>query len=384
MNCHIVPKAYLKSWKKSGLPLFTFPKDELNSKGESHSLEMKGTSLAKTNWYILKPETCCRILEYKSEFVSLFEHIKKYNIEYNGNYIRDIEGFVWLYPYINDWKITDDSDNRMSNSKIKSELERIWEKQTQKSIENYFNRAIEDKWNNLLSYVKAHVLSPEAPVPAYHRDTLIEFMAIQMSRVYEHIDCYGIRPAIQILESIIMQSEISELPEWLAIGIHETLHSKDTRNNLCQTQLYRYIKAKESNTSSCPNNTVSVMTSILHPMQTIMLVADGESSFITSDCPCYPILVNGHWPTEVNGIYLPICPKVCVLFVEVQKYTDQYLITRIPDSMVNYINYMTAKNCVECVVYSYDTIQNMISEIPRLDLWDHSLRQVGLTCIKSI
>ena len=118
--------------------------------------------------------------------------------------------------------------------------------------------------------------------------------------------------------------------------------------------------------------------------QAIMLVADGESSFITSDCPCYPILANGYWPNEVNGVYLPICPKVCVLFVEVQKNTDQYLITRIPDSIVNYINFMTAKNCIECVVYTCDTIQNLISEIPNLGLWDHCLRQVGLTCTGSI
>lgn len=181
MNCHIVPKAYLKSWKLRGSPLFTFPKDELNSKGKSHSIEMKGTSLAKTNRYILKPEECYGILEYKNEFVSLFEQMKKYKIEYKGNHIQGIESFMRLYPYINDWTITDDSDNRMSNSKIKAELEHIWETQTQKSIENYFNRAIEDKWNNLLSYVKTRVLFTEGSVPANYRDTLIEFMAIQRS-----------------------------------------------------------------------------------------------------------------------------------------------------------------------------------------------------------
>lgn len=377
MNCHIVPKAYLKSWKLSGLPLFTFPKNELNSKGESHSLEMKGTSLAKTNWYILKPEKCCNTFEYQSEFISLFEYIRKFNIEYNGNCIQDLESFMLLYPFIGDWTITDDSGNRMSNSRIKSELEHIWEKQTQKTIENYFNRAIEDKWNNLLSYVKTRVLFTKGPVPAYYRDTLIEFMAIQMSRVYEHVYCYGIRPTIQVLENIIMQSEI---PEWLANGIHDTLYSKEMRDSLCLTQLYRYIKADKSNSSSSPNNTVSIMKNILQQMQAIMLVADGESSFITSDCPCYPILVNGCWPDEFNGVYLPICPRVCVLFIEVQSYTDQYLITRIPDCIVNYINYMTAKNCNECVVYTSDTIQNLVFEIPNLGLWDHCLRQVGLTC----
>ncbi len=376
MNCHIVPRVYLKSWRHNDSSIFIFPKDKLYSVGEEKSLSLKETSFAQSNRFILESKDCYFNNAYKNEFLPLFEYCQAYNIELHGNRIQSLEDFIESYGSIKNWVIRDADGSFIDANVFASELEQIWEDKTQKLIESYFNINIENKWNKFLSYVNRYALNcTDTKVHAKSKYVLVEFMATQMSRVFEQVDALGIKQSLQILEDIVFSSD---LPESLECILHEVLHGTAFRNELCLLQLYNYVKARVLKKPIEVDNTVSIVLNTLHKMCPILLIADGKSRFITSDNPCYPVTLNSCWPKEFNGIYLPISPEVCAYFVNNHSNLNNYMIIKTDENNVRYINYMTAINCISCVVHTSKTMQDMISETPKLESWKSSLRRIGI------
>lgn len=381
MNCHIVPKVYLKAWKSENKPLYVFEKTETNKTGVPKNIEMKGTSFAAEDAYLLTLSDVVYLHSLVHEFEPFYSCVAGWNITCNNKPITTIEDFVFFYPEIDTWKITTESGDKISGNHLKAEIDRLWAETVEKRIESFFDHNIENRWNTFLDYVNNHIAKRRYMVQAKHLDYLLEFLAVQTCRVFKNMERLGVDKAIQLFDDAIIR------PGKMPKALKKTLRSvftDDFKTGLCLIQLYYYVchvNRSDPEDRKYENNTVTaIYNQFKEQMQVIMLVSTGKNAFITSDCPSICIKTTKDYDQHFGGIYLPLTPKVCAYLVKHKDSNrkNKYLIVDVNDDNVGYINYMMAEESIRSVVSGKEQIKDMLCRTPDLANWRDGFHSIGL------
>ena len=373
MLSHIVPQVYLKSWKKPGQPLFVFSKEYTAGIGSPKSLKMKETRFSESNKYNISTDAFNSTKAYRDEYLLLFEHVKNFSLTCNGNRIHTFDAFLDNYLYFSQWVIVDNAGKQLSNKKIKRELDDIWRSKQEKVIEEYFSHVVEQEWNNVLGEIQYIGAQHSALATANQLHSLIEFMAIQISRVFKPMIDEAVKPLLDSYFDTVLKPGLPEDYQGL---VYDALATSEFYDENCKQQLYYYVKYKTENRREYSNNVVSHIISWLYRMKPILLFSNNETKYITSDCPCYSTIMEKTCPEEYKGIYLPITPDACVFFADCSQKEKVYYCSNISDQNVAYINQLTKNKCIENVAFSENAIASIISETPDIKAWQEMLKPI--------
>ena len=346
MNCHIVPRCYLKSWKIPAFnnSIYVFDKNKTTAINNNKNID----NLSDTN-FALEDKYLINIFnkDYMHKFYPQFSSIMKelgITATYNHKKILNLSDYMDNLDSIERWTYIDSCGAFVDNSIVIN----AWKEKISIVIEKYFANNIEPQWTNVKNYTSSHIMKRSWKVSAEHKNTLIEFVSLQLLRRFENMQELGLSKLINVLnemaETTIFDTSYEE-SHWLI-------------------QLYNYAINKNNNSIS---RSVKCINDIYQPC---FLISTGTADFITSDNPCY-IIKNSSYSSE-TGIYMPINPKVCLFLCNVTSYVDKnkYYIFDINDQNVKYINHKTRSHALKQVAYHSDNISNLLCKNIDKANWD--------------
>lgn len=346
MNCHIIPKCYLKSWKipNTNSSIFIFDKNKTRATNNNKNIE----NLSDTN-FAIKDKYLINIFNkhYMHKFYTQFSVvINELNVTAtcNGTKILNFNDYINNLEYIDNWTYMA-ADGTITETSIIVDL---WTEKVSKSIESYFANNVEYNWPIIKNYVTTQIMPKQGKVPAEHKEFLFEFAVVQFLRRIENMQAMGLSNIITTLNQ--------------AFDINYFDSSYEESHWLMQ--LYGYVIKKDTN---------SVLNSIQYisdNYQPCFLISTGSAEFITSDNPCYR--VKDSINPFVSGIYLPINPKVCLFLCNLNSNTDKntYYIFDINDQNVKFINNQTKNHAIKELAYHSDDISNLFCNCSDNSNWE--------------
>jgi len=161
MNCHIVPKVYLKQWKipKTESGIYVFSKNRLTENGNHRNIKkLKDTSFAFENYYILNSSN-------------------------------------------------PDHEYALGGSPCLSE-------QDEKTIENYFAHRVEQNWKKFLNYIERELLHKKTNKTREEcKEFFLEFLVTQFMRREENFKLFTADTfdmVFEVLNSMISDGELTD------------------------------------------------------------------------------------------------------------------------------------------------------------------------------
>lgn len=382
MNCHIVPQVYLRSWRipEYKNSIYLFDKSNFLRSGVQANIEkLKNTEFVAWDKYLLKTENNAYAYQLYPEFSQLFDTLKHYNISCKEKCITTVDEFINNYSKILTWEIQD-GENIINQQQIKLLLENLWEENVEQLIEKYFDKNIENNWNEFLSYINNKLLLKRNwIVKAERKEYFLEFITIQLSRRFENLKKFGIDFVIDWFTNFIQE----KVPEK---NLSDILDIDTFKEDLCLIQLYKYVKYSCTSDATYENNSLTKVINLLNnQMQLCFFIAPPTIDFISSDNPCVHIPLGSKGLNYFSGIYLPINKRVCAFLCKnpTSSTLNKYLIINVCVENVKFINYLILVNSIKHVAYDKPSIANMINKSPNIKKWIEMFNEVELEHVEA-
>lgn len=291
MFCHIVPCVYLKSWKIKSTKnsIYIFEKDKIEADGVQKNISnLKGTGFGEMNFYYLKIESCNNRI-YDNFFYSLFTYLNNdYVMEFKGNVIVDPGMFriIYLDKY-DDLVIKRKIDNKViDNSSIIFLVNKLWNNEQKKYIENFLSREVESKWNIFLSSINQ--INDNFVINNSLKEYIMLFISTQLFR----------NGKIITLKLNELLSNFNNYKERMS-GI---------QNDLLIDTFYEFIHDYDTKNLSSTNIIYNTFLNLINSVWNYTFYINNGDGFLVSD---NPIFVDSYL-TDDESIFLPISPKICL------------------------------------------------------------------------
>ncbi len=321
---HLVPRTYMSAWAHgNGTLNIEFLSDPGNI------LERNKKKIAGiTDFYSIKAGMP---LCTQADTDILFAPITPYTIEYDGNLLQSSLEMNKAYFDFDNWNITRADGTPVSKKNIKQEIEKI----KLKDIEYNWSTKYENRWVLEVSSIKAAVLStPKGSISAFDKEYLMKF--------FTALDWRGFK-SNQQFEDIcnelccgILDNE--DIPETDRI-LPSLKTAVDEMRHYLLLQYYRkYL-----------NDTGVIYQDAIANLQHTnfhFLIADGPTTFITSDSPAF---TNKRNDGKLVGL-LPITPKILMSKGKCSDGNTLYYVTHITDDAVKRYNDAIRANADEFVI----------------------------------
>lgn len=373
MICHIVPQVYLRQWKISCSKnsIFIFAKDRISEEGERKKIDiLNDTHFVEKDLFLLDMNNDTYFHMIKAEFIPLFDYLKKYQCVYNEKEINTFDDFANNFIYFSKWDIRDSNNLKMSNKKIKIELEKIWENIILKRIENYLSYNIETSWNLFLQNIKQLLQKKTWKVKAINKAFFLEFFSIQLCRQYDYLIKIGINDIIELLLEVFEADNDTE----------NELQSRKFKNDLCLMQLYKYVCYAQTMDKSYEDNAITKTIEVLSSQFQISFLISSDANFITTDNPCLKIGLNSVYDQHFSGLFIPIMPNVCAYLAKkpVGNTLNKYLLISVSNNNVKYINHLLMSHSLKNIAYHSNSLKGLFCTQPDIDSWKCSLNDVEI------
>lgn len=346
MNCHIVPRSYLKAWKipTTNNSIYVFDKNETRAINNNKNIDnLSDTNFAIEDKYLIDIFNKNYMYKFYADFSEIVNELNV-TVTYNDIKIISFTEYVDHLDCFEDWIYTTKDGVIIENTVVCD----LFTKKISEIIEKYFANNIENSWPVIKEYVTTIIMNNRGTVSAEHKEILIEFTVVQLLRRFENMQAMGLSNVIAMMNKVFGENIFDSFYE----------------ESLWLMQLYGYAIQKSS------NSLIRSIQHILDNYQPCFLISTGSLDFITSDNPCYNI-EKTPYPFE-SGIYLPISPKVCLFLCNLTSYVDKtkYYIFEINDNNVKNINSKTKKYAIKNLAYHSDDISNLICDNIDKDNWN--------------
>lgn len=302
---HYVPKTYLNAWIDNFNELYLY-----NSINNCFIKQCKPSNILGLNDLYTKTVADSLICS-SDDLTKIFECINDYKVMLGDKFLGDVNDYANQYYEFDKWVITNQVGQRISNKKIKDEIEKV----RIISIEKGWSK-FEDGWEGL---IKRIVIGVEIKkIDLKDREDLKDFLTSQWWRTKDNIE--------------YLKDMISE---WLTDN-RENEKQEDIiaefSRCLFKVNIEKYQDGKE-------DSYITKIRSSLNNLYMVFYNASGNKSFYTSDKPVFFISNEDSFKKgRMNGLYFPITPKLlCALY---RGNANDYSIMDLPINDIRRINKM--------------------------------------------
>lgn len=306
MNCHLVPKVYLKPWKisSSSNGIYVFDKTFWNKAGTQKNIcNLSDTSFAFKNYYVL------------------------------------------------------DETNPSHQFALRN-TPNLSEKEKHIIETDYFANKVERNWKTFLNYVNSTLMNKKViKIAESYKSEFLEFFAIQFFRKVENF------------KWLIMDNILDTVDDMLVDGKLTANERMNTTDSLFFNALLKQSKGER--------NHINTMIEVFGcDFQIMFLFSNGNTSFITSDNPCFYYNALNE---KCAGTYMPINKKVCAYLVKPKVVQEsKYLIVDISENNTKYINKLISDHSITSLGYDSADIGNLFEANFNEREWTTSMTKVLL------
>ncbi len=309
---HLIPQTYMKAWCYSNQSVYISYIENL-SESETKNIENLG---GVQNYHTLKAGM--QGLQ-KSDTDKIFEVTKDYNIKYDGKVITDTLELNNIYGLFDDWEVSYLNGNPASKKKLKHAIDTA----TIKEIETLWSKVYENGWNELYKKINSQILgSHKRKVQEFDKEYLMEFSVALNWRSFNSNDIFSdaYENMAHPLKSILIPPKERIFP-FLETAYDEIYHC---------ILLKKYREFLNEKGMIYENALIYIKYMSFH-----FYVADGNTTFITSDNPSFSFKRD---EDDLKAAMLPISPKILMIIGRNSTKETNYYISRVSDEVVKKYN----------------------------------------------
>lgn len=321
---HLVPQTYMSAWAHgNGTLNIEFLSDPGNV------IERNKEKIAGiTDFHSIKAGMP---LCTQADTDTIFAPVTPYTVEYDGNILQSSLEMNKTYCDFENWNITRADGTPVSKKSIKREIEKI----KLKDIESNWSTKYENRWVSEVSSIEASVLSaPNGSIPAFDQDYFMKFFTALDWRGFKSNQRF--EDILNALCRGILEAEY--IPETDRILPSLKTAADEMRHYL----LLQYYRKYLNDTGVIYQD---AMVNLRHT-NFHFLVADGPTTFVTSDSPAFTYKRNDG---KLVGL-LPITPKILMAKGKCSDGNALYYVTHITDDAVKRYNDAIRANANEFVI----------------------------------
>lgn len=229
MNCHIVPRSYLKAWKipTTNNSIYVFDKNETRAINNNKNIDnLSDTNFAFEDKYLIDIFNKNYMHKFYADFSEIVNELNV-TVIYNDIKIASFAEYVDYLDCFEDWIYTTKDGIIIENNVVCD----LFANKISEIIEKYFANNIENRWPVIKEYVTTTIMKNRGTVTAEHKEILIEFTVVQLLRRFENMQAMGLSNVIAIMNN--------------AFG--ENIFDSFYEESLWLMQLYGYATQKSSN-----------------------------------------------------------------------------------------------------------------------------------------
>lgn len=266
----------------------------------------------------------------------IFDCLKPYNIEYEGNVITNTLDMNRHFYDFDKWVITRPDGSPVSKKSLRREIEKV----KIKDIESNWSEKYENTWSKQVSIIEQNILNATGDsVPEFDRDYIMKF--------FTALDWRGFNSNAQFEELLTwLCNDIIPLGE-LSIPENDRMlpllgtAAEEMRHHLLLQYYRQYL-----------NDTGVIFQNALENLKHTsfhFLISDGPTLFITSDTPAFI-----HKRTDGSYVgLLPITPKILLAQGKNTAKETLYYISHITDEAVQRYNATIRENAEEFIIHNW-------------------------------
>lgn len=321
---HLVPRTYMSSWKHGKETLYIEYKD--GKIKERNKDKIAGV----TDFHsILVGMPICT----KDDTDKIFSCLSDYSVEYDGRVVTDTLEMNQLYFDFDNWIITREDGTTVSKKKLRHDIDSV----KIRDIEALWSIKYENGWNEMKKRIESEILKASSDIiPAFDREYLMKF--------YTAMDWRGFK----------FNNQLNEIFDWLCnkvLPLHEVKIPKDERElPMFETaaDYFKHCYILKAYRQYLNDEGVIYINAMENLKNTSFhfLVADGVTTFITSDNPAFMFVrADG----KLQGL-MPVNPRILLVQGRDIDRDKVYCISHISDDAVKAYNNIICQNSKEFVI----------------------------------
>lgn len=326
---HLIPQTYMSPWANAS---GTLKVEFINNSGvivERNKEKIAGV----TDFHSIKAGMP---LCTQTDTNLIFDCLKPYNIEYDGNAITNTLDMNRYFYDFNNWVITRQDGSPVSKKNLRRKIEKV----KIKDIEANWSEKYENKWSKQVSIIEHNILSATSDsVPEFDRDYIMKFFTALDWRGFNSNDQFE-KLLTWLCNNIIPLGELTIPEDERMLPLLKTAED-EMRHNVLLQYYRQYL-----------NDTGVIFQNALENLKHTsfhFLISDGPTLFITSDTPAF---IHERTDGSFMGL-LPITPKILLAQGKNTAKESHYYVSHITDEVVQRYNAIIRDKAEEFVIHSW-------------------------------